>query len=94
MEANINTIHTYGKKCVGCVTHNKEVMVTYTIVEDRYSTKEFYDLFLSKDQAKKFLNDLKETIESNELDENKTFSDKIRQIVKEFLDPIIRALKG
>lgn len=52
MEAHVETANAYSKTCLGCIRHNKDVMITFTYEGEKLS---FHDFFLTNKQAQRLL---------------------------------------
>ena len=56
-----NNIQIYNKKCIGCINHDKDIMLSF----DNEDEIEIHDLFLSTQQAKRIIELLQKRLEEN-----------------------------
>ncbi len=62
MEKQIVNIRVYDKGCIGCKKFKKDIMIAYDQTDNSIIT----DLFLTQEQAKGLLEELKEQIDYND----------------------------
>lgn len=61
MESSVTNIRAYDKNVLGCQRHKKDVMISFQIEND----KDFYDIFLSAEQAEYLLTTLQKSLITN-----------------------------
>lgn len=67
----IENISSYGKQCIGCERHKKDIMVS-VCVKDKDSGYDFIDIFLTNSEAIQFHENLGIRIKQNiDYDEKK-----------------------
>lgn len=57
----VTSIKAYGKKCMGCLMAERDIMIAYTCDNG----ENIINLFLTQDQAKFLANEITEMIEYN-----------------------------
>lgn len=65
MEAIVKHSIAYDKNSVGAIRHKRDVMLTFMLDGE----EEFFDLFLTNEQAILLQNNIKKAIESNKIKE-------------------------
>ena len=60
-EAFVESIRVHSKGVIGCVRHKKDIMISLTKEGD----KNFYDFFLTQEQAESLLKELTQRINQN-----------------------------
>jgi hypothetical protein len=66
MEFIVKTMHVYGKNCLGCQYHKKDVMLSFSTPEGL----RIHDIFLTNAQAQQLIIQLRKTLRNNEQDGN------------------------
>lgn len=61
-EAIVTYINAYGKDCVGCTRHKKDIMLAY----NSEGNENIVDLFLTRKQAEDLLNEISGALSRNE----------------------------
>ena len=64
MDINPTDISVHNKTCYGCNNNNSDIMIAFFDKID----KKFYDVFLTNDQAKNLIEDIKIVLKENEND--------------------------
>jgi hypothetical protein len=65
MEAIVIHSAAYNKDCIGAERHKRDVMLTFMLE----GKDEYYDLFLTNEQAILLQNNIKKAVESNKIKE-------------------------
>lgn len=68
MEFEAQTARAYGRKCVGCELHGKEVMLSFGVNHGGLSTV-IHDVFLTQSQAESLMRELVGVISRNKIKE-------------------------
>lgn len=66
MEAIATVANAYGKTCIGCEKFKRDIMVSF-MVEGKET--DFFDFFLTDEQARRLLQQLKERLDQNKSEE-------------------------
>lgn len=57
-------LQVHGNKCIGCIEHKKDIMISFDIEKNQY----IHDLFLTTEQAERLISLLQQRLQENKKD--------------------------
>lgn len=64
-EIDVKSIRAHSSGVIGCVRHNKDIMISYNSNNVEKDSDDIIDLFLTQEQAEDFLAELSQRVKAN-----------------------------